>query len=52
MSGHGELKFADKKLMVVDVQKYGDRIVHYLAQPIDPTVDLSRERSTGNAGRT
>src|SRR5437773_10955234 len=26
--------------MVVDVQKYGDRIVHYLAQPIDPTVDL------------
>src|SRR3989475_3885844 len=24
--------------MVVDVQKYGDRIVHYLAQPIDPSV--------------
>src|SRR6266852_4035371 len=40
LADHGELKFADKKVMVVDVQKYGDRIVHYLAQPIDPTVDL------------
>jgi len=25
---------------VVDVQKYGDRIVHYLAQSVDPGVDL------------
>src|SRR5256884_2784738 len=40
LADHGELKFADKKVVVVDVQKYGDRIVHYLAQPIDPTVDL------------
>src|SRR6266513_407895 len=40
LADHGELKFAEKKVMVVDVQKYGDRIVHYLAQPIDPTVDL------------
>src|SRR5256886_307164 len=34
----GEIKFADRKVMVVDVQKYGDRVVHYLAQPIDPSV--------------
>src|SRR6266446_2489673 len=40
LADHGELKLADKKVLVVDVQKYGDRIVHYLAQPIDPTVDL------------
>ena len=40
LADQGELKFADKKVMVVDVQKYRDRIVHYLAQPIDPTVDL------------
>jgi alanyl-tRNA synthetase len=40
LADHGELKFADKKVMVVDVQKYGDRIVHYLAQPVDPGVDL------------
>src|SRR5712664_1398278 len=40
LADQGELKFADKKVMVVDVQKYGDRIVHYLAQPIDPTVYL------------
>src|SRR6266699_2715679 len=40
LADHGELKFADTKVMVVDVQKYGDRIVHYLAQPMDPTVDL------------
>src|SRR6267143_1549966 len=38
LADHGELKFADTKVMVVDVQKYGDRIVHYLAQPIDPSV--------------
>src|SRR5881398_435754 len=38
LADHGELKFADQKVMVVDVQKYGDRIVHYLAQPIDPSV--------------
>ncbi len=40
LADHGELKFADKKVTVVDVQKYGDRIVHYLAQPLDSSVDL------------
>src|SRR5881409_955608 len=40
LADHGELKVADTRVMVVDVQKYGDRIVHYLAQPIDPAVDL------------
>src|SRR5207245_349462 len=40
LADHGELKFADKKVMVVDVQKYGDRSDHYLAQPTDPTLDL------------
>jgi alanyl-tRNA synthetase len=41
LADHGELKFADKKKVnVVDVQKYGGRIVHYLALPVDPGVDL------------
>src|SRR5919108_6215780 len=39
LADHGELKFADKKVKVVDVQKFGDRIVHYLAEPLDPSVD-------------
>jgi alanyl-tRNA synthetase len=39
LADHGELKFADQKVKVVDVQKFGGRIVHYLAQPISPTVD-------------
>jgi len=40
LADHGELKFGDKKVKVVDVQKYGDRIVHFLAEPIDPSIDL------------
>ncbi len=41
LADHGELKFGEKKkVKVVDVQKYGDRIVHFLEQPIDPSVDL------------
>ena len=39
LADRGELKFADKKVKVVDVQKFGDRIVHYLAEPLDPSVD-------------
>ena len=39
LADHGELKFADQKVKVVDVQKFAGRIVHYLAQPIGPTVD-------------
>src|SRR5438309_10203956 len=38
LADQGELMFADQKVLVVDVQKYGDRIAHYLAQPIDPSV--------------
>ena len=38
-SDHGELKFGDQKAKVVDVQKFGDRIVHFLAQPIVISVD-------------
>ncbi len=39
LADQGELKFGEKKVKVIDVQKFGDRIVHYLAQPIDSDVD-------------
>src|SRR5215472_4255182 len=35
LADHGELKFGDKKVKVLDVQKYGDRIVHFLGEPVD-----------------
>lgn len=40
LADHGELKFGDKKVKVVDVRKYGDRIVHYLDQPLSDGADL------------
>ena len=40
LSDHGELHFGDQKVGVVDVQKFGDRIVHFLAGPLDANVDL------------
>lgn len=40
LADHGELKFDGKKVKVVDVQKFGDRIVHFLDQPIDANVEL------------
>ncbi len=40
LADHGELRFGDKKVKVVDVQKYGDRIVHFLDQPIDASMEL------------
>ena len=40
LSDQGELKFDGKKVKVVDVQKFGDRIVHYLAEPLDASVDV------------
>src|SRR5436305_1818291 len=40
LSDHGELHFGDQKVGVVDVQKVGDRIVHFLAGPLDANVDL------------
>lgn len=40
MADLGELKFGDRKVKVVDVQKYGDRIVHFLDQPLGDAADL------------
>src|SRR5881296_579390 len=40
LSDHGELRFGNQKVGVVDVQKFGDRIVHFLAGPLDANVDL------------
>ena len=40
LSDHGELHFGDQKVGVVDVQKFGDRIVHFLAGPLDANADL------------
>src|SRR5437773_31964 len=40
LSDHGELRFGDQKVGVVDVQKFGDRIVHFLAGPLDANADL------------
>src|SRR5436309_10546486 len=37
---HGELRFADKKLKVTDVQKFGNTVVHFLDQPIDQEIEL------------
>src|SRR5881628_3519229 len=37
---HGELRWADKKLKVTDVQKFGETVVHFLDQPIDQEIDL------------
>src|SRR6058998_2340495 len=40
LSDHGELRFGNQKVGVVDVQKFGDRIVHFLAGPLEANVDL------------
>jgi alanyl-tRNA synthetase len=37
---HGELRSGDKKLKVINVQKVGNIIVHFLEQPIDQEIDL------------
>ncbi len=37
---HGELRVGDKKLKVINVQKVGNTIVHFLDQPIDQDSDL------------
>src|SRR3989441_424057 len=37
---HGELRSGDKKLKVINVQKIGNTIVHFLDQPIDQEIDL------------
>jgi alanyl-tRNA synthetase len=39
LADHGELKFGHGKVKVVDVQKFGGRIVHFLAEPIDASVE-------------
>src|SRR5881628_1182542 len=40
LSDHGEHRFGNQKVGVVDVQKFGDRIVHFLAGPLDANIDL------------
>ena len=40
LSDHGELRLGERKVKVVDVQKYGDRIVHYLDGPVNGTPDI------------
>ena len=41
LADHGELEFSkDKKAKVVDVQKFGDVIVHYLAEPVPFDSDI------------
>ena len=40
LADHGELKFDGKRVKVIDVQKFGDRIVHFLDQPLDANVEL------------
>ncbi|HEX4922305.1 MAG TPA: alanine--tRNA ligase, partial [Candidatus Bathyarchaeia archaeon] len=40
IADHGAIWFGEKKIAVVDVQKYGDRIVHFLAEPIETGADI------------
>jgi alanyl-tRNA synthetase len=37
---HGELRVGDRKLKVINVQKIGNTIVHFLDQPSDEEIDL------------
>ena len=40
LADQGELEFGKQKAKVVEVQKFGDVIVHYLAEPIDSPTDI------------
>ena len=40
IADHGAIWFGEKKIAVLDVQKYGDRIVHFLAEPIESSTDI------------
>ncbi|HET7405419.1 MAG TPA: alanine--tRNA ligase [Candidatus Bathyarchaeia archaeon] len=40
IADHGTIWFGEKKIPVIDVQKYGDRIVHFLAEPIENGTDI------------
>lgn len=39
LSDQGELKFGNRSVKVIDVQKFGGRIVHFLAEPFDSSVE-------------
>ncbi len=40
LADHGELRFGEKKAKVIDVQKVGGAIVHFLDQPFDAVSDI------------
>ena len=40
LADHGELRFGERKAKVIDVQKIGGTIVHFLDQPFDATSDI------------
>ena len=40
LADQGELKFGEQKVKVIDVQKFGGRIVHFLAEPADSSIEV------------
>jgi alanyl-tRNA synthetase len=40
LADHGEVWLGDKKTGVIDVQKFSDRIVHFLAEPVETNTDI------------